>query len=509
MPPHAQDGWEAGFAALPQDAQEPFLRPCDPTPLDEPQWLAMSDDAARLLGLTAAELAASPEWLALLSGGAAGRHRQPYAMVYAGHQFGVFVPRLGDGRALNIGARRGWELQLKGAGPTPYARHADGRAVLRSSIREFLCSEAMHALGIPTTRALSLVISPSPVMRESIETAAVVCRLAPSFVRFGHVEYFNSRARPDAVEQLVRAIWPIMFSRAACGQDFNPDRHSEALQESTRLPAAELALLLLEESARRTARLMARWMGVGFMHGVMNTDNFSILGITLDYGPFGFMDAFDAGHVCNHSDHSGRYSFQAQPQVGLWNISRLGAALYGLIGDTEPIQEKLEAYRDSYADAMQSELRSKLGLQQIDAGRWDSLLQDLYALMQTHGLDYTCTFRCLSQVGEDGFLKLAGDSAALQPWLARYRDAARDSAHARGISTEQRSVAMRRVNPRFVLRNWMAEEVIGQVRDHADSSLLGTVFDLLRSPFDEHPGHDRFAAPPPDWARGISVSCSS
>ena len=502
-------GWEAGFDALPADPQEPFSRACDPTPLDDPQWLAISDDACRLAGLTASGLVESHSWLDLLSGCAAGSHLQPYAAVYAGHQFGVFVPRLGDGRAINIGARRGWELQLKGAGPTPYARHADGRAVLRSSIREFLCSEAMHALGIPTTRAMSLVISPSPVMREQIETAAVVCRMAPSFVRFGSFEYFSSRSRPDALETLARSVWPVMFSQATLGDAWSPERHREAIDEASRLTAKELAQALLEETARRTARLMARWMEVGFMHGVMNTDNFSILGLTLDYGPFGFMDAFDAGHICNHSDHSGRYSYQAQPQVGLWNVSRLGAALHTLIGETEPIQRALQIYRDTYAEAMQTGLRAKLGLQGIEAERWDSLLDDLYGLMHAHRMDHTLTFRSLSQPLEQGFLDLAKDPAALEPWLARYRQAASDSAQLRGISNDARQGAMRRVNPRFVLRNWIAEEVIRSVRDQADSAPLATVFGLLRAPFDEHPGHERYAEPPPDWACGLSVSCSS
>ncbi|MBU3725664.1 MAG: YdiU family protein [Burkholderiaceae bacterium] len=497
IPQSIRSAWTGGFADIAGDSAEPFCFPCDPTPIADCQWLAVSPGAAQLIGQDAAALVQSPEWLAVLSGGAVVDHMQPYAGVYAGHQFGVFVPRLGDGRALNLGAINGWELQLKGAGPTPYARFADGRAVLRSSIREFLCSEAMHSLGIPSTRALSLIISPSAVLRETVETAAVVCRLAPSFVRFGTFEYFSSRGRTDLLEVLVRHVAQWIATGAKPPRNEGPE--SVAVQ----------TLDLLHEVARRTARLMAQWMGAGFMHGVMNTDNFSILGLTLDYGPFGFMDGFDAGHICNHSDHHGRYSYQAQPQVGMWNLGRLINALYPLVRDADRLREVLETYKACYAQEIDAILRAKLGLQALPQEEWSPLLDDFYTLLQRQHMDYTLSFRALSNGSEQAFIDLAPDREACRSWLARYGQAAKHSASLQQISGEERLTRMRRVNPKYVLRNWVAEEVIRAVRDHGDSRPFEEVLKLLQAPFDEHPGYELYAAPPPDWAEHLAVSCSS
>lgn len=493
MPESIRAIWTEGFAGIASDAAEPILFPCDPTPIPDCQWLAVSPTAAQLIGQDAAGLVQSPEWRDVLSGARVADHMQPYACVYAGHQFGVFVPRLGDGRALNLGAIHGWELQLKGAGPTPYARFADGRAVLRSSIREFLCSEAMHGLGIPTTRALSLIMSSAPVLRESVETAAIVCRLAPSFVRFGSFEYFASRGRVDLLEALVRHAHGSVAVTARASEE----------------PVAVHALELINEVAERTASLMAQWMGVGFMHGVMNTDNFSILGLTIDYGPFGFMDAFDAHHICNHSDHSGRYRYSAQPQVGLWNVARLMSALQPLVGDAEQFAPAIETYKRVYAEKMDSILRAKLGLKGLDQERWSALLDDFYTLMQEHRMDYTVTFRSLCSADDQAFLDQILDRDAARPWLGRYRQAAHDSDQALGITQQDRLSAMRKVNPKYVLRNWVAEEVIRAVRDEGNTEPFNQVFRVLQSPFEEHPDCERFAAPPPDWAQHLAVSCSS
>ncbi len=504
-----EQAWTKGFAQIESDPDEPFVRHCDPSPTPDAQWLAVSTQAARLIGQEPAGLTQSDAWLKVLSGCAAPDHLQPYAAVYAGHQFGGFAPRLGDGRALNLGAIHGWELQLKGAGPTPYARFADGRAVLRSSIREFLCSEAMHGLGIPTTRALSLTISSEPVVRETMETAAVVCRLAPSFVRFGNFEYFTSRGRVDLLERLVRHVWPEFFTPAFRGSAFDPRELAEAKREASALSADELSVQLLNTVSEKTARLMAQWMGVGFMHGVMNTDNFSILGLTIDYGPFGFMDAFDADHICNHSDHSGRYRYQAQPQVGLWNIGRLASALYPLVGNADRLAAALETFKATYAQAMQQILREKFGLQGIAQSTWDPLLSEFYQLMQAHRIDYTQAFRALSESNNDAFLNLVLDRDAVRPWLARYRESAQQSLAVTGLDPERRNAQMREVNPKFVLRNWVAEEVIRGVRDEGDTTAFEQVFRALQSPFDEHPDCERYAGPPPDWAQHLSVSCSS
>ncbi len=516
-----QDKWHPGFSALESDAQEPFIRQCDPLPMEpikpvsDTQWLAVSTKACELLGVNANSITADPAWLAVMSGNAAPAHFQPYAAVYAGHQFGVFVPRLGDGRALNLGALNGWEMQLKGAGPTPYARFADGRAVLRSSIREFLCSEAMHALGIPTTRALSLTISSLPVMRETVETAAVVCRVAPSFVRFGTFEYFASRGRVDLLEVLVNHVNELLWIAtppSAARNDGIGNRTRNDMSVTARAPkepVAAHALQLLHEVSHRTARLMAQWMGAGFMHGVMNTDNFSILGLTLDYGPFGFMDAFEANHICNHSDYSGRYAYAAQPQVGLWNVAKLINALHPLVPDTEQLQAVVETYKTTYAASMQEILRKKFGLQALDDETYTSVTDDFYTLLQSQHIDYTLAFRALANANDQAFLDLCVDREAAKPWLARYRQAAQHAAQAQGISQASRAAAMNKVNPKFVLRNWVAEEVIRAVRDDANTKPFEEVFTVLQSPFDEHPEFSRYAQTPPDWASHLEVSCSS
>lgn len=485
--------WADGPLAHKGDPDEPFVRPCDPLPLENPTWCAISASAATLVGLEPQRLLSDTRWRDLLSGCAAPNHLQPYAAVYAGHQFGVFVPRLGDGRALGLGCLNGWELQLKGAGPTPYARFADGRAVLRSSIREFLCSEAMHALGIPTTRALSLISSSTPVVRETLETAAVVCRLSPSFIRFGHFEYFASINRPDLLEELVRHAW------------------SQLTQENADPEAAirQCSIELLTMTAERTARLMAQWMAVGFMHGVMNTDNFSILGLTIDYGPFGFMEAFNSAHICNHSDHSGRYRYEAQPQIGLWNIARLCGACHGLIQDASAYEQVLETYKATYAREIDRLLREKFGLQQLDDSSWSSLLDDFYRLLQRQQIDYPQIFRALASENDEPILRCCPDPDAFRPWLARYREAFQIAGKAQGISASEQRVLMNRVNPKYVLRNWIAEEVITQVRETGNTDQLETVMAILAAPFDEHPAHERYAQSPPAWAKDLCVSCSS
>lgn len=499
---------EPGFSAVIQDAGEPLYRPCDPSPLPDPKWLAISERGARLIGLSQDSIQRSNAWLSWMSGNAAIDALQPYACVYAGHQFGVFVPRLGDGRALNLGAIGGWELQLKGAGPTPYARFADGRAVLRSSVREFLCSEAMHALGIPTTRVLSLVTSPQPVIRESLETAAVVCRMAPSFVRFGSFQYFSSRGRLDSLEALIRSVWPLYFSHQTLADAHDPRRFAQAQEEARSCALDQLAIMLLQETSVRTAELMAQWMSVGFMHGVMNTDNFSILGLTLDYGPFGFMDGFDAGHICNHSDHMGRYSYHAQPQVGLWNVAQLCQALHRVIDNANQLQDIVTQYKSSYAASMDRLLRSKFGLAHLGDEIWSPLSDDFYTLLQSQQMDVTLAFRALAKNDED-FLALAKDRDAALTWLTRYREACALDTASGGPSDSERHEKMNAVNPKYVLRNWVAEEVIRAVRDDGNTQVFEDVYRALQSPYAEHPDLERFAAPPPQWANDLCVSCSS
>jgi uncharacterized protein YdiU (UPF0061 family) len=486
--PAAPLRWTNRFAAL----GARFHTPLAPAGLPQPHWIAVSESCAAELGL--------PEgWnddlaLQVFSGNALWPGMQTLASVYSGHQFGVWAGQLGDGRALWLGEldtpTGPRELQLKGSGRTPYSRMGDGRAVLRSTIREFLCSEAMAALGIPTTRALCMVGSSLPVRREEVETAAIVTRVSPSFIRFGHFEHF---AHTDADDNALRTL-----------ADFVIDTHYPALRDAPQPYAA-----LLREAARRTATLMADWQAVGFCHGVMNTDNLSILGLTIDYGPFGFLDAFDPGHICNHSDHHGRYAYARQPNVAFWNLHALATALLPLIGDEDTALDAVEAYKSTFADALLSRLRAKLGLQ---TARDDdqSLIDGLLQRMAADRADFTITFRRLAQfrsaegARNDAVRDLFLDRDAFDAWAAQY------AARLRGEPGDDaaRAGRMNRVNPKFILRNHLAELAIRQARD-GDFTEVQRLLKVLQRPYDEQPEHAAYAAFPPDWAQHLEVSCSS
>ncbi|OYO28863.1 YdiU family protein [Janthinobacterium sp. PC23-8] len=477
-----------GFAALPPA----FYTRLMPTPLAAPYFVAASAPAASLIGLDPARLA-EPDFVELLSGNAVAGQSQPLAAVYSGHQFGVWAGQLGDGRAILLGdiatPNGAMELQLKGAGATPYSRMGDGRAVLRSSIREFLCSEAMAALGIPTSRALSIMGSPQGIMRETVETAAVVTRMAPSFIRFGSFEHWFSRKRPEELKILADYVIDHFYAELRA--------HDKPYQA------------LLAEVCRRTAHMIAQWQSVGFMHGVMNTDNMSILGLTLDYGPFGFMEAFDAEHICNHTDSQGRYSYANQPQVGHWNCYALGQALLPLIGEVSLAQVALDSYEPAFAAKMNELLRAKLGLRTEQSG--DSQLFDaMFAVMQANHVDFTNFFRSLGNLQvaapehdtqlRDMFI----DRPAFDGWAAQYR--------ARLVAEQSddlpRKLAMDQVNPKYVLRNYLAQVAIDKAQQQ-DYTEVAQLLAVLQKPFDEQPEHQHYAALPPDWASHLEVSCSS
>lgn len=473
--------------------------------LPAPQWVALNHDLAAQLGWPADWYQASAS-LAVFSGQASWPGMAPMATVYSGHQFGVWAGQLGDGRALLLGevstpggAIGPQEIQLKGAGATPYSRRADGRAVLRSSIREFLCSEAMHGLGIPTTRALSLVASPQPVRRETIETAAVVARVAPSFIRFGHFEHFAHSGEPGHVDALQALV------------DFVVTHHYPHLQASP-----NRALALLDAVVERTATLMAGWQSVGFCHGVMNTDNMSILGLTIDYGPFGFLDAFDPNHICNHSDTQGRYSWNNQPQIGYWNLRALAQALLPLIpeakDDAQVVIDVLQTYEQRFPQAMRARWRAKLGLQTEQEADGQLAVDLLQAMAPSH-VDFTIAFRRLCGFRSDvppehaanaPIRDLFMDRAAFDAWALRYAE----RLHAEGSVDADRAVRMRQANPVYVLRNHMAETAIRRAQG-GDFSEIDRIYQALRHPFDERPGFEDFAGFPPDWAQSIEVSCSS
>jgi uncharacterized protein YdiU (UPF0061 family) len=508
-------------AELPGDPEEgPRLRQVHgacwsrvlPTPVAAPQLLAHSPELAERVGF-APDHVASPEFAAVFGGNALLPGMQPYAACYGGHQFGHWAGQLGDGRAITLGevvngAGERWELQLKGAGPTPYSRRADGRAVLRSSLREFLCSEAMHHLGVPTTRALSLVATGEPVVRDMFydgnprpEPGAVVCRVAPSFIRFGTFEIFAARGDAATLRRLV---------------EFTIDRDYPELEGAGEERIARWFAAVCE----RTALLVAHWMRVGFVHGVMNTDNMSILGLTIDYGPYGWIDNFDPDWTPNTTDLPGRrYRFGAQPQVAHWNLACLGGAVAALFEDQAPLEAALGRFAESYTAHSRSMTAAKLGLARFrdeDA----ALTTELYALMRQAEVDMTLWFRGLSDLDPEApALEPMAEAfyseelrdrhrPALEAWLARYAARLR----ADDLAPEARRELMRRANPRYVLRNYMAQEAI-DLAEAGDTSRVQELLDLLRRPYDEQPERAQFAARRPDWARqraGCSqLSCSS
>ena len=463
-----------------------------PTPLPSPHFIAASSPAAALIGIDAADLA-RPDFVDVFTGNKVAIRSQPLSAVYSGHQFGVWAGQLGDGRAITLGeiatANGPMELQLKGAGRTPYSRMGDGRAVLRSSIREFLCSEAMAALGIPTTRALMVTGSPQQVGRETMESTAVVTRMAPTFVRFGSFEHWASRER----EAELRTLADYVIAR------FYPEFQGAAN------PYQEL----LAEVTRRTARMIAHWQAVGFMHGVMNTDNMSILGLTLDYGPFGFMEAFDAKHICNHTDQGGRYSYANQVPVGHWNCYALANALLPLIGEPEAAEEALNVYRPEFGRHMDLLLHAKLGLNERRDD--DSALFDrTFGLLQDNHADFTLFFRRLGALkiddpsADEALRDLFIDRAGFDAWAADYRARLRQENSVDALRRE----SMHRANPKYILRNYLAQIAIEQAQN-GDFSGVHKLLAVLERPYDEQPENDAYAALPPDWAAHLEVSCSS
>ena len=460
-----------------------FYHETEPSPLKNPRLAGYSPDAARVLGLDPDKLD-HLELTQVLTGSRRLEGSRFYAMCYAGHQFGHYVPRLGDGRAINLGKTAGWNLQLKGSGPTLYSRQGDGRAVLRSSIREYLMSEAMDALGIPTSRALAIITSDERIARERWERGAAVLRLSPSWIRFGSFEYFFHTNRHAELEKLA---------------DFLLHESYPELLDSD-----EPYVAMFGEIVRRTAELIAQWQSVGFNHGVMNTDNMSAAGITIDYGPFAFMDAFESGYICNHTDTYGRYSYDSQPGIGLWNLQRLALALSPLIP-----QEKLEAQLERYAlwftDKMMELMRAKLGLGEPRDEDPD-LFRSLFRVMENGRIDMTPFFRALSRYdGErEPLLSLTLAPAQLNDWLDAYERRLGENLTTAG----ERHARMLRTNPKYVLKNYILQEAIERA-EKDDFSLMGDLLHIARTPYDEHDAYGRYALPTPPEHGNLRLSCSS
>ena len=498
-----------------------------PTPVQAPALLAHSREVAAELGWSADDVGGD-HFARVFGGNALLPGMDPVATVYGGHQFGHWAGQLGDGRAITLGecitgtgGRR--ELQLKGAGPTPYSRTADGRAVLRSSVREFLCSEAMHHLGVPTTRALSLVATGDAVVRDMFydgrpeaEPGAIVCRVAPSFLRFGHFELPSARGDVALLRQLADfCIWrdfPHLL-----GQDAQAP-----LQQLRATGAFDQALYgrWFAEICRRTAETVAHWMRVGFVHGVLNTDNMSILGLTIDYGPYGWIDDFDPDWTPNTTDAEGRrYRFGWQPRVAHWNLARLAQALSPLFQGVEELQAGLDAYATRYEEADRANIAAKLGFAACldgDVAR----MQSLHGLLQSAQADMTLFFRGVADIDPDAptlevlapaFYDAAlreRQTPALLDWLQGYARRLRDE----GGDDAARRARMRAANPRYVLRNYLAQEAIDRATG-GDPSGVSELLEVMRRPYDDQPGREAYAARRPEWARtkaGCSMlSCSS
>ncbi len=461
-----------------------FYDVCDPIPLDQPYLVSFNPKAAQLIGLDI-DTHQDPALIELFNGTHLPKGAKHFSMCYAGHQFGNYNPRLGDGRAHNLGKIKGWNLQLKGSGETLYSRMADGRAVLRSSIREYLMSEAMYHLGIPTTRALGIIGSQSKVLRNDMERAAIVMRMSSSWIRFGSFEYFYYTKSYDKLEALAEYVIQESFPHLTDDEDRFFKMFCETLE--------------------RTAKLIAQWQGVGFCHGVMNTDNMSIEGLTIDYGPFAMMDDFNYGYVCNHTDKAGRYSYGEQPNVSYWNLTMLAKALSPII-EHKRMQQKLNEfgafiYPDAYIDVM----RNKLGLE-IEHEEDVELIKELIGILQDVCVDHTLFFRTLSRYDTDKseMYDIVMEPVILDKWLQLYDK--RLSLETR--SHTQRQESMLKINPKYVLKNHMLQKAI-VLAEKGDFSMVETLLYIASHPYDELPEYEHFSQDTPEEFKNLGLSCSS
>jgi serine/tyrosine/threonine adenylyltransferase len=467
-----------------------FYTALKPQPIKNPYLVSASEKVAELLGLNKEELK-NKSFVEYFSGQKLLPGSQPLAMVYSGHQFGSYNPRLGDGRAMLLGEVEGphgrYDLVIKGAGMTPYSRFGDGRAVLRSSIREYLCSEAMAGLGIPTTRALCVIGGEDQIAREILEPSAVILRVSESHIRFGSFEWFYYQNDHASLKKLADYVIEHHFS------DIKDHKNKYAL--------------FYAEVVRRTAWMIAKWQAVGFAHGVMNTDNMSILGQTFDYGPYGFLDDFEPGFICNHSDDSGRYAFNRQPEIGLWNLNALAHALTPLI-DKSVLIDILKDYERLFVDEYVRLFSAKLGLIRVQEGD-DTLIQGWLELMAMEKVDYNNCMRNLcdtnlasSTVPVKNYFR---DVNAFDGWFLQYRS----RLEKQNIADSDRQKNMKRVNPKFILRNYLAQRAIEQAQNQRDFSEVNALLNLLYTPFDEHNDMETYAAAPPESGKHLEISCSS
>ncbi|CAK4068840.1 MULTISPECIES: protein adenylyltransferase SelO [Vibrio] len=471
-----------------------FYSLVDPQPLENSHWIAWNSVLAEQLGLP--ENQPSGDLKYFLSGEGDYQTTPVLAMKYAGHQFGSYNPDLGDGRGLLLGevtspTGQMFDIHLKGAGLTPYSRMGDGRAVLRSTIREYLCSEAMAGLGIPTTRALGMLTSDTPVYRDKVESGALLLRVAESHIRFGHFEHFFYTNQLSELKLLADKViewyWPKCLD-------------SES-------PYAAMFATIVE----KTAHMIAYWQAYGFAHGVMNTDNMSILGQTFDYGPFGFLDDYEPGYICNHSDYQGRYAFDQQPRIGLWNLSALAHALSPIIDKSE-LEQALSQFEVTLGKKFSRLMRAKLGLN-CKLEQDSQLFNAMFELLHQNRVDYTRFMRELSNLDtqpvhnvSDLFIDREAANAWLELYLARCECEVDEAGQA--IPSTTRCEKMRQVNPKYILRNYLAQIAIDKA-EQGDFSEVEALAELLKHPFDEQPDKDAYANLPPEWGKKMEISCSS
>lgn len=448
-----------------------------------PDLACFNSEAADLIDLSC-NSKTDPDFPLYFSGNKILPNSEPLSQVYSGHQFGVWAGQLGDGRAILLGQIRNkknelWDIELKGSGKTPYSRFGDGRAVLRSCIREYLCSEAMFGLGIATTRSLCITLTNQPVLRETAEQGSIFTRLAPSHIRFGHFEHFAAAKNHQAIKELADHLI----------ENYFPEIEKQNYQK------------WFFEIVKRTAILISEWQAVGFCHGVMNTDNMSALGLTIDYGPFGFMENFDPHYICNHSDYQGRYAYDQQPAIALWNLQAFAHSLQSLI-DWPEMMKILEEFPKIFSQNYKKLMRKKLALDE-NSNQNDDLWISLIELMQKQKADYTLVFRYLAE-DEEKWLELFDDKNSAKIWFENYQNFIKKTDDLENIKTK-----LKQNNPKYILRNWVAETAIRAAKDQKDYSLINQILALLHQPFDEHKKFEHFSKPAPKEMQNLMVSCSS
>jgi uncharacterized protein YdiU (UPF0061 family) len=481
-----------------QDLPNALYTLVKPRGISNPRLVATSESCAELIGIDTQSLS-SNDSLKIISGQALLSNWHPLAMKYAGHQFGYYNPDLGDGRGLLLAQIKKasgtiLDLHLKGAGMTPYSRQGDGRAVLRSSIREFLCSEALHGLGVPTSRALCVIDSDTTVYRETPETASMIVRVSQSHIRFGHFEFCSFTKQHDLLRTLCDSVIEQHYPEFNQTTDTVHNKYEK----------------FYEATLKRTAKLMAHWQSIGFCHGVMNTDNMSIIGDTFDFGPFAFLDDYNPHFICNHSDHQGRYAFNQQPSIANWNLSVLAQALLPL-ANKDILLASLDRYNDLFSEYYLEILSKKLGLsEETPKEKNQKIIEKTLSMMAKCHLDYTFFFRKLSRI-EDGQVKtklrnMALDVNSFDQWYLEYTNTI--ELQGLNLTDTLRCEKMDAINPKYILRNYLAQNAINAAQE-GDYSVTQTLHNVLKHPFNEQPEHEELAQLPPDWGKKLEISCSS